>query len=70
MALDHEGFALHNLASLPHISVAGAVATATHGSGDRAGNLATVVTGLEMVLSTGEVIVARRGEPTSSTAWS
>ena len=33
--------ALHNLASLPHISVAGAVATATHGSGDANGNLAT-----------------------------
>jgi FAD/FMN-containing dehydrogenase len=33
-----EGLALHNLASLPHISVAGAVATATHGSGDMNGN--------------------------------
>ena len=33
--LHKEGFALHNLASLPHISVAGACATATHGSGDR-----------------------------------
>src|SRR5215217_2761478 len=32
-ALTHEGLALHNMASLPHISVAGAVATATHGSG-------------------------------------
>ena len=36
---------LHNLASLPHISVAGAVATATHGSGDANGNLATAVAG-------------------------
>ena len=34
---------LHNLASLPHISIAGAVATATHGSGDANGNLATSV---------------------------
>src|SRR6185312_6523949 len=32
--LHGEGFALHNLASLPHISVAGAIATGTHGSGD------------------------------------
>jgi xylitol oxidase len=32
--------ALANLASLPHISVARAVATATHGSGTAAGNLA------------------------------
>ena len=39
--LDEAGLALHNLASLPHISVAGAVATATHGSGDGNGNLAT-----------------------------
>src|SRR5690242_2764432 len=37
--LDREGFALHNLASLPHISIAGACATATHGSGDHNGNL-------------------------------
>ena len=43
--LPRRGFALHNLASLPHISVAGAVATATHGSGDRNGNLATAVGG-------------------------
>jgi len=43
------GFALHSLASLPHISVAGACATATHGSGDRIGNLATAVTALEVV---------------------
>ena len=41
--LEPRGLALHNLASLPHISVAGAVATATHGSGDRIGNLATAV---------------------------
>ena len=32
--LDGEGYALHNMASLPHISIAGACATATHGSGD------------------------------------
>src|SRR5258706_15063779 len=31
--LHREGFALHNLASLPHISVIGACTTATHGSG-------------------------------------
>ena len=48
-ALDAEGVALHNLASLPHISVAGAIATATHGSGDANGNLATAVTALQMV---------------------
>src|SRR5437016_5666910 len=41
--LHDQGFALHNLASLPHISVAGACATATHGSGGKNGNLATAV---------------------------
>ncbi len=49
------GFALHNLASLPHISVAGACATATHGSGDRSGNLATAVGALEVVTANGEI---------------
>jgi alditol oxidase len=61
--LNAEGVALHNLASLPHISVAGAVATATHGSGDANGNLATAVAGLELVTSEGEVLEAARGEP-------
>ena len=58
--LHDEGYALHNLASLPHISVAGACATATHGSGDRHGNLATVVSAMEMVTGNGDVIVLSR----------
>ncbi|WP_026556356.1 FAD-binding protein [Arthrobacter sp. 35W] len=49
------GFALHNLASLPHISVGGAIATATHGSGDGNGNLATAVVGLRFVDAAGRV---------------
>src|SRR5690349_15641019 len=44
--LNDKGFALPNLASLPHISVAGACTTATHGSGVKNGNLATSVTAL------------------------
>src|SRR5579862_1638470 len=52
--LNNEGIALHNLASLPHVSVAGAVATATHGSGITNGNLATAVAELEIVTSSGE----------------
>ncbi|HMN28051.1 MAG TPA: FAD-binding protein, partial [Caldilineaceae bacterium] len=39
--LNAQGVAIHNMASLPHITVAGAIATATHGSGDKNGNLAT-----------------------------
>jgi xylitol oxidase len=50
------GFALANLASLPHISVAGACATATHGSGDRLGNLATAVSALRMVTADGTLV--------------
>lgn len=60
--LQGRGFALHNLASLPHISVAGAVATATHGSGDGNGNLATAVAALELVTADGTVITGRRGD--------
>lgn len=56
---DH-GFALPNLASLPHISVAGACATATHGSGDRNGNLATAVRAAEIVKADGETVVFSR----------
>ena len=58
--LDAAGFALHNLASLPHISVAGACATATHGSGDHSGNLATAVSALELITADGETAVFAR----------
>jgi xylitol oxidase len=61
-ALAGHGLALHNLASLPHISVGGAVATATHGSGDANGNLATAVAALELVTSEGELVRAARGD--------
>ena len=61
--LQAEGLALHNLASLPHISVGGAIATATHGSGDANGNLASAVAALELVRSDGELVRLRRGDP-------
>jgi xylitol oxidase len=54
--ITERGYALHNLASLPHISVAGAIATATHGSGLHNGNLATAVAGLEIVTADGKLI--------------
>lgn len=53
--LDAKGFALHNMASLPHISVGGACATATHGSGMGNGNLATAVRAVEFVAADGTV---------------
>ncbi len=61
--LDTAGYALHNLGSLPHISVAGAVATGTHGSGVTNGNLSTAVSGIELVTAGGEVRWIRRGDP-------
>ena len=54
--LYQNGFALHNLASLPHISVAGARATATHGSGVKNGNLSTAVSALELVTADGQLV--------------
>jgi xylitol oxidase len=59
-SLHDRGFALHNLASLPHICVAGACATATHGSGTQNGNLATAVSTLELVTASGDVLTLSR----------
>ena len=61
--LQRQGYALHNLASLPHISVAGAIATGTHGSGDRNGSLATAVSALEIVTGSGELLQVDRSTP-------
>ena len=61
--LQERGFALHNLASLPHISVAGAVATGTHGSGDSNGTLAAAVASIDLVTASGDLVTLRRGDP-------
>jgi xylitol oxidase len=61
--LHAQGWALPNLASLPHISVAGAVATATHGSGAGNGNLATSVVALELVTADGGLTTVDRTDP-------
>ncbi|MEP7317366.1 MAG: FAD-binding protein [Panacibacter sp.] len=58
--LHEKGFALHNLASLPHISVAGSITTATHGSGVKNGNLATAVNALEIVTANGNIVKLSR----------
>ena len=63
-ALQEAGRALPNLASLPHISVAGACATGTHGSGDAVGILATAVAAVEMVSADGDLVtVSREADP-------
>jgi xylitol oxidase len=59
-SLDRDGFALHNLASLPHISIAGACATGTHGSGVNNGNLSTAVSAFEIVTADGDVLSLAR----------
>ncbi|MGE0724253.1 MAG: D-arabinono-1,4-lactone oxidase [Alphaproteobacteria bacterium] len=61
-ALDGAGLALHNLASLPHISVAGAVVTATHGSGLGNRNLAAPVAAMTLVDAGGALVSLRRGD--------
>jgi alditol oxidase len=60
--LDRQGFALRNLASLPHISVAGACATATHGSGEASQNLAAAVAALTLVTADGDLLELTRGD--------
>ncbi|WP_053737805.1 FAD-binding protein [Nocardia sp. NRRL S-836] len=61
--LDAAGFALPSMASLPHISVGGAVATATHGSGVRNQVLSASVTELDLVTAGGDVVTIGRGDP-------
>jgi xylitol oxidase len=62
-ALQRAGWALRNLASLPHISVAGAVATGTHGSGDRNGTLSRAVSGLTIVTASGALRTISPADP-------
>jgi xylitol oxidase len=61
--LQQRGWALHNTGSLPHISVAGATATGTHGSGSSLGVLSTAVRALEYVAADGSLNTVRHGEP-------
>jgi alditol oxidase len=63
--LDRQGFALRNMASLPHISVAGATATGTHGSGVANQNLSAAVAGLELVTAGGDVVELARSSDAS-----
>jgi xylitol oxidase len=62
-ALHEEGWALHNLGSLPHISVAGACSTGTHGSGNTNGSLSTAVAAVELVRADGELVRFSDADP-------
>jgi xylitol oxidase len=61
--LQSQGYALHNTGSLPHISVAGATATGTHGSGDRNGILSTAVAAVDLVKADGSLVTVGRSNP-------
>lgn len=60
--LQEQGRALPNMASLPHITVAGSVATGTHGSGDALPPLSSAVSAVELVLADGSHHTLRRGD--------
>lgn len=58
--LNEAGFALPNLASLANISVVGACATATHGSGVNNQSLASSISEIELVDGNGGIITLSR----------
>ncbi|WP_017815059.1 FAD-binding protein [Paenibacillus shenyangensis] len=60
--LSETGYALHNLASLPHITIAGAIATSTHGSGSSNVSLAAAVEGIELIDANGQLHTFNRGD--------
>jgi L-gulonolactone oxidase len=56
LVLASYGLALPNLGDIDRQTVAGAISTGTHGSGDRLGGLATQVRGLTLVTGDGSVL--------------
>ena len=60
--IDARGYAVHNLASLPHVSIIGACATGTHGSGSHNGNLSTAVAAMEIVDANGTLHTLSRAK--------
>ncbi|MFJ6389936.1 D-arabinono-1,4-lactone oxidase [Streptomyces sp. NPDC091972] len=62
-AVHAHGLALSNMASLPHISVAGSVATGTHGSGVGNGPLSSAVREVELVTADGAPLTIGRDDP-------
>ena len=61
--LEQNGWALHNLGSLPHINIAGAISTGTHGSGNTLGGLASSVRALQFIGPTGDLVDVKAGDP-------
>jgi xylitol oxidase len=64
LALWEQGLALPSMGSLPHISVGGASATGTHGSGDAQRSLASTVRAIELVTAEGDLVgFSREADP-------
>lgn len=64
LLLEKEGYALHNLASLPHISISGSISTGTHGSGMGNGNLSSAVSAIEFIDGNGAMVrLTRENDP-------
>ena len=60
--LDDAGLALSNLGDIDRQTVAGALATGTHGTGAKLGGLATQLRGLELVTADGEIVACSATE--------
>lgn len=64
LAAHAAGLTLPDMGSLPHISVGGASATGTHGSGNRSRSLASSVAAIELVTASGDLLtLSRQGDP-------
>jgi L-gulono-1,4-lactone dehydrogenase len=65
--LAEHGLALENLGDIDRQTIAGAISTATHGTGAQLRNLASQVTALELVLADGTVLVCGERDPEPET---
>jgi L-gulono-1,4-lactone dehydrogenase len=61
-ALAQRGMALENQGDVDAQTIAGAICTATHGTGGRFANISSQVTGVRLVTSAGEVVELREGD--------
>jgi FAD-linked oxidoreductase len=55
-ALSHFGLAMENMGDVGYQTISGAISTATHGTGERFGNISSQVVALSLVLANGDVM--------------
>jgi L-gulonolactone oxidase len=60
--LDRRGLALENMGDIAYQSIAGATATATHGTGWHFGNISSRIVGMRLIASDGSIVVATPDE--------